>query len=70
MAAKELVENPKTPNVNFISFQNQIAKIITDIREHNKKSGVKKSLAANMKTRMLTAVSCKVMFQITKRFQS
>lgn len=42
MAAKELVENPKTPNVNFISFQNQIAKIITDIREHNKKSGVKK----------------------------
>ncbi len=38
MAAKELVENPKTPNVNFISFQNQIAKIITDIKIRRKKN--------------------------------
>ena len=42
MAAKEVIENPKTPNINFINFQKQITEIIEDIRHHDKKSGVKK----------------------------
>jgi hypothetical protein len=42
MAAKEAKENPKTPNVNFISFQRQLRGIIKDIKEHNKKAGLKK----------------------------
>ena len=37
MAAAELVENPKTPNVNFIGIQKQIADIIKDIKNHKKK---------------------------------
>ena len=42
MAAKEHKENPKTPNVNFISFQGQLRGIVKDIKEHNKKEGLKK----------------------------
>ena len=42
MAAKEQKENPRTPNVNFISFQKQLRGIIKDIKEHNKKAGLKK----------------------------
>ena len=42
MAAKEPKENLNTPNVNFISFQRQLRGIIKDIKEHNKKEGLKK----------------------------
>ena len=42
MAAKEPKENPKTPNVNFISFQGILREIIKDIKHHNKKEGLKK----------------------------
>ncbi|MBC8258165.1 MAG: hypothetical protein H8E38_04040 [SAR324 cluster bacterium] len=42
MAAKEIKENPKTINVNFISFQKQLREIIKDIKDHNKRSGMKK----------------------------
>ena len=42
MAAKEHKENPKTPNVNFINFQGQLRGIVKDIKEHNKKEGLKK----------------------------
>jgi len=42
MAAKEHIENPKTPNVNFINFQGQLRGIVKDIKEHNKKEGLKK----------------------------
>ena len=37
MAASELKENPKTPNINFIGFQKQITNIIKDIQDHHKK---------------------------------
>ena len=37
MAAAELKENSKTPNINFIGFQNQITNIIKDIQNHKKK---------------------------------
>ncbi len=42
MADKEPKENKKTPNVNFISFQRQLRGIIKDLKEHNKKTGLKK----------------------------
>ena len=42
MADKEPKENQKTPNVNFISFQKQLRGIIKDVKEHNKKTGLKK----------------------------
>ena len=37
MAASELKENSKTPNINFIGFQKQITNIIKDIQDHHKK---------------------------------
>ena len=42
MADKEPKENQKTPNVNFISFQKQLRGIVKDVKEHNKKTGLKK----------------------------
>ena len=42
MAEKEPNENLKTPNVNFISFQRQLLGIVKDIKDHNKKVGLKK----------------------------
>ena len=42
MADKEPKENKKTPNVNFISFQKQLRGIVKDVKEHNKKTGLKK----------------------------
>ena len=32
MASKEPIENPNTPNVNFIGFQKQLREIIKDIK--------------------------------------
>jgi len=42
MASKEPIENPNTPNVNFIGFQKQLREIIKDIKQSNKKTGLKK----------------------------
>ena len=42
MVAKKLVENPKTPNVNFNGYQEQLRGIIKDINNHDKKTGLKK----------------------------
>ena len=42
MGAKEPKENLNTPNVNFISFQRQLREIIKNIKDHNKKEGLKK----------------------------
>ncbi|MBS1256710.1 MAG: hypothetical protein MAG581_02536 [Deltaproteobacteria bacterium] len=46
MAAAELVENPKTPNVNFIGIQKQIADIIKDIKNHKKKHKLHKFVSS------------------------
>ena len=42
MASKEPIENPNTPNVNFTGFQKQLREIIKDIKQSNKKTGLKK----------------------------
>jgi len=42
MVAKKILENPKTPNVNFSSYQEQLHGIIKDINNHNNKSGLKR----------------------------
>ena len=42
MASKEPIENPNTPNVNFIGFQKQLREIIKDIKKSNKKTGINK----------------------------
>ena len=42
MASKEPIENPNTPNVNFIGFQKQLREIIKDIKQSNKKTGLNK----------------------------
>ena len=47
MADKEPKENQKTPNVNFISFQKQLRGIVKDVKEHNKKTGLKKIFGSN-----------------------
>ena len=36
MAATEVKENSKTPNINFFGFQKQISKIVKDIQNHKK----------------------------------
>ena len=70
MADKEPKENQKTPNVNFISFQKQLRGIVKDVKEHNKKTGLKKILVAKLKICMSTEVFCKKIFQTIKKFQS
>ena len=42
MASKEPIENPNTPNINFIGFQKQLREIIKDIKQSNKKTGINK----------------------------
>ena len=42
MASKEPKENPNTPNINFIGFQKQLREIAKDIKQSNKKTGLKK----------------------------
>ena len=42
MASKEPIENPNTPNINFIGFQKQLREIIKDIKQSKKKTGLKK----------------------------
>ena len=44
MASKEPIENPNTPNVNFIGFQKQLREIIKDIKQSNKKNWAKKNI--------------------------
>lgn len=46
MAAAELVENPKTPNVNFMGIQKQIADIIKDIKYHKNKHRLHKFVSS------------------------
>ena len=42
MAAKGPKENTSIPNINFIGFQNEIVGIIKDIKNQNKKTGLKR----------------------------
>ena len=46
MAAAELKENSKTPNINFIKFQKQITNIIKDIQNHQKKHSLHKFVSS------------------------
>ena len=44
MGSKGLKENTNIPNINFIGFQIEISRIIKDIKNQNKKSGIKRLL--------------------------
>ena len=46
MAAKELKENPNIPNINFFGFQKRIEGIVKEIKNSNKKSGLKKFIVS------------------------
>jgi hypothetical protein len=45
--ASKIQENKNTPNINFIAFQKQLLGITGEIKEHNKKSPLKKMLGRN-----------------------
>ena len=45
--ASKIKENKNTPNINFIAFQKQLLGITGEIKEHNKKSPLKKMLGRN-----------------------
>ena len=46
MASKDPIENPNTPNINFIGFQKNIREIIKDIKQSDKKTGINKIFGA------------------------
>ena len=45
--ASKIKENKNTPNINFMTFQKQLLGITGEIKEHNKKSPLKKMLGRN-----------------------
>ena len=47
--ASKIVENKNTPNINFMAFQKRLLGITGEIKEHNKKSPLKKMLGGRKK---------------------
>ncbi|MDP7630561.1 MAG: hypothetical protein QGF03_08315 [SAR324 cluster bacterium] len=47
--ARKIEENKNTPNINFMAFQKKLLGITGEIKEHNKKSPLKKMLGGRKK---------------------